>query len=73
MDMIAPQGWRQPFKPLLLVVNSSLQYLEGQRFALYLAISAAALFIVGFLGPGTGTAWWLVFLLCRDRGKDVIW
>ena len=38
-----------------------LQYPEGQRFEPCLATSAAALFILGFLGPGTGTAWWLVF------------
>ena len=43
-----------------------------QRFESCLAPSAAAFFIDGFLGPGTGTAWWLFFSLCRDRGKDVI-
>ena len=49
-----------------------LQHPEGQRFKPYLAPSAAAFFIDGFLGPGTGTAWWLVFSWCHDRGKDVI-
>ena len=49
-----------------------MQHPEGQRFEPYLAPSAAAFFINGFLGPGTETAWWLVFSWCHDRGKDVI-
>ena len=49
-----------------------LQHPEGQRFEPYLAPSATAFFINGFLGPGTETAWWLFFSWCHDRGKDVI-
>ena len=55
------------------------QYPEGQRFEPYLGTSAAALFIVGFLGPGMGTARWLVFccsviaerILFRDGHRHV--
>ena len=48
-----------------------MQHPEGQRFEPYLAPSAAAFFIDGFVGSGTGTVWWLFFSWCHDRGKDV--
>ena len=40
-----------------------LQHPEGQRFEPYLAPSAAPFLIDGFLGPGTGTAWWFGFFV----------